>query len=150
MTNRHVAMKLAPCALAVCTFFSALPFNAPHAVADAAFELELQDTGKRDYYCTATFALRTHASEPLDDVNGYFLVFAGEEQVGKTKATSFRFEDGKKLASAIFEAPNAPCAEIDGYQFVVGACLRDRKFLDLAECAAAISPLAPVRAVNAR
>lgn len=119
-------------------------------LADPAFQLSLRDTGKREYYCTATFELTAQADAPYRDVNGYFYVFVGDRQVGRSKGTSFSFAGGKTSAQATFETPNAPCADVDGYAFVVGACLEGSGFADRAACAASIDAAAPVREVRAR
>ncbi|MEM1046822.1 MAG: hypothetical protein AAGL24_11735 [Pseudomonadota bacterium] len=120
------------------------------AFAESAFQLALRDTGKREYYCTATFELTAQTVVPYRDVNGYFYVFVGDQQVGRSKGTSFNFAGGNTSAEATFETPNAPCPDVDGYVFVVGACLQESGFADQAECAAAIDATAPVREVRAR
>ncbi|WP_421724418.1 hypothetical protein [Bauldia sp.] len=120
------------------------------ANAEPIFELSLQETGKRDYYCTATFALTAQRSEPFQEVNGFFHAFVDDDQVGRTRAASFRFDEGQMSSTAVFESPDLPCEAINGYAFVVGACLRDRRFIDLTECAAEIAPVPPVNDVTAR
>ena len=123
----------------------------PASAADAdSLTLTITDTGQREYYCTATFEMAVPADAAIGDVNGYFYVFVGDEQVGRSKGASFRFPDGRASASATFETPNAPCADVDGYVFVVGACMRGGRFFDRDECASTITGDAPVRQVRAR
>ena len=120
------------------------------AMAAEPMTMELTDTGQREYYCTATFEMRGGDVVPYRDINGYFYVFVGDEQVGRSKGASFRFGDGQNAASATFETPNAPCPDVNGYEFVVGACMRGNSFIDRNECAAAIAPGGAVRQVRAR
>jgi len=126
----------------------ALPASIAHAEPDLAFTLT--ETGQREYYCTATFELAAPGGAAFQDVNGFFYVFVGDEQVGRSKGSSFRFDDGQSAASATFETPNAPCGDVDGYVFVVGACMQDGSFIDRNECAAAIGADEPVTEVRAR
>ncbi|MEM1377720.1 MAG: hypothetical protein AAGG69_10055 [Pseudomonadota bacterium] len=111
----------------------------PCAVAEPIYSLERTETGLREYYCQATFDLTADGPSRFADVNGFFYVFVGEQQVGRSKGASFRFDDGATSASATFETPNAPCDDIDGYVFVVGACMEGRSFADRNECAATIA-----------
>ena len=120
------------------------------AMAADGMTLALEDTDKREYYCQAMFALTATGEAAFADVNGYFYVFVGDEQVGRSKGASFRFDEGRTTASATFETPNAPCAEVDGYVFVVGACMQGDGFADRNACAAAIAPGGVVRQVRAR
>ena len=120
------------------------------AMAGEPMTMELTDTGQREYYCTATFEMRGGDAVPYRDVNGYFYIFVGDEQVGRSKGASFLFGEGGSAASATFETPNAPCAEVDGYVFVVGACMRGNGFADRDQCAAGIAPGGVVRQVRAR
>jgi len=120
-----------------------------HAM-DNALTLALEETGQREYYCTATFALTKPGGVPYQDINGFFYVLVGDEQVGRSKGASFGFGDDETSASATFETPNAPCADVDGYVFVVGACMQDGAFTDRNACAAAISPGGLVKEVKAR
>ena len=139
-----------PCAWAASAVLAMSVIWTQPASAETNFELELKETGKRDYYCTATFALTAQASAAFQDVNGYFYVFVDDDQVGRSKGASFRFGDGEASASAVFETPNAPCDEVNGYRFVVGACMRGNSFMDRAACASAITPVAPVQEITAR
>lgn len=119
-------------------------------MAGEGMTLTLQDTGKREYYCQATFELAAPSEAMFRDVNGYFYVFVDEEQVGRSKGASFRFDEGENAASATFETPNAPCPDVNGYVFVVGACMQGNSFVDRNECAAAILSGDVVREVRAR
>ena len=119
-------------------------------MAGESMTLTLKDTGKREYYCQATFELATSGETMFQDVNGYFYVFVDDEQVGRSKGVSFLFGDGGSAASATFETPNAPCPDVNGYVFVVGACMRGNSFVDRTECAATILPGGVVREVRAR
>ena len=134
-------------ALAVVAFLAIPPFP---AVAGEGMTLTLQDTGKREYYCQATFELASPGEAMFQDVNGYFYVFVDDEQVGRSKGSSFRFDEGNSAASATFETPNAPCTDVNGFVFVVGACMQANSFVDRTECAAAIQPGDVVREVRAR
>ena len=120
------------------------------ASAEAGLSIALTDTGKREYYCQATFELSTPAEAPYQDVNGYFYVFVDDERVGRSKGASFRFADGDNAASATFETPNAPCPDVNGYVFVVGACMQGSVFIDRTECASSIASRGVVREVRAR
>ena len=136
--------------LAATIAVGAIVAQAGPATADTGLELALQDIGQRDYYCTATFALTAANGSVFQDINGYFYLFVDGEQVGRSKGSSFLFEDGQTSASAVFETPNAPCTDVNGYVFVVGACMKGNSFADRTECAAAIASSGPVREVKAR
>ena len=125
-----------------------MPASIARAEVDLAFTLT--ETGQREYYCTATFELAASEGLAFQDVNGFFYVFVGDEQVGRSKGASFRFDDGQNKASATFETPNAPCGDVDGFVFVVGACMQNSSFIDRNECAAAIRADDPVTEVRAR
>jgi|GEM_PF-3185932 len=142
------AAKAGVAAVLALASLAAMPVGQAHA--DQDLELTLQETGKRDYYCRATFQLSGPEDLPFQDINGFFYVFVDDEQVGRSRGASFRFTDGGNTASATFETPNAPCPDVNGYVFVVGACMRGNGFVDRAECAAAIAPAAPVREVKER
>ena len=134
---------------ALAVLASAISPVAP-ASAGQTLTMVLQETGQREYYCTATFQMRGGDEAPYRDVNGYFYIFVGDKQVGRSKGASFLFGDGGSAASATFETPNAPCAEVDGYVFVVGACMLGNGFADRNRCAADIAPGGVVRQVRAR
>ncbi|MCR9121432.1 MAG: hypothetical protein NXH91_04105 [Phyllobacteriaceae bacterium] len=133
-------------AMTVSSMLLAWPANAM----DDALTLALEETGQREYYCTATFALTQPDGVAYQDVNGFFYVFVGDEQVGRSKGASFGFGEGETSASATFETPNAPCADVDGYVFVVGACMQNGSFTDRNACAATIAPGGVVKEVRAR
>ncbi|WP_306051243.1 hypothetical protein [Oceaniradius stylonematis] len=133
-------------AMTVSSMLLAWPANAT----DDALTLALEETGQREYYCTTTFALTKPDSVAYQEVNGFFYVFVGDEQVGRSKGASFGFADGETSASATFETPNAPCADVDSYVFVVGACMQNGSFTDRNACAATIAPGGVVKEVRAR
>ncbi|MEL6202375.1 MAG: hypothetical protein AAFR39_08450 [Pseudomonadota bacterium] len=127
-------MRVTTNLMAAAMFFAAVSPAAPETL----YNLERKETGLREYYCQATFELTSQQASRFADINGFFYVFVGNEQVGRSKGASFRFDEGVKSASATFETPNAPCDDIDGYVFVVGACMEGRRFADRNECAATI------------
>lgn len=133
-------------AMTVSSMLLAWPANAM----DNALTLTLEETGQREYYCTATFALTKPDGVAYQDVNGFLYVFVGDEQVGRSKGASFGFGEGETSASATFETPNAPCADVDGYIFVVGACMQNGSFTDRNACAATIARGGVVKEVRAR
>ncbi|MEM8824470.1 MAG: hypothetical protein AAGF30_12730 [Pseudomonadota bacterium] len=125
-----------PLALA---FLLALPSP---ALADWA--LDLVGTGQREYYCTGTVRLTNQSDAPLTELSGFFLIHLDGEQVGRSKGTWFMNVPPGGTAEAVFETPNAPCAEADRWEFVVGACRVDAGFEDKAACAARIDVTAPL------
>ena len=142
ISNRTlVATVIGACALAM---------TAGPVIADSAHVLALQETSKRDYYCVATFALEAADGAAFEDVNGYFHFFIDDREFSRSRGASFRFVDGERTALASFATPDVPCAEVNGFVFVVSSCLKENQFADPAECAAAIAPVAPVREIRAR
>ena len=135
-------------AAAVAASLFVMPAGMVHA-ADT-LPMTLTDTGQREYYCQAMFEMTVPADAAYQDINGYFYVFVGDEQVGRSKGSSFRFNEGQNTATATFETPNAPCGDVDGYIFVVGACMQDGSFTDRHACAAEIAPGGVVKQVRAR
>lgn len=117
---------------------------------EPSLELSLEGVGQRDYYCTALFALTSLDVPPVQDVNGYFEVYVNGERFGRSSGASFRFDEGETITSAVFETPNAPCEKIDGYVFVVGACIQGTTFIDRTACAASIRLVSPAIEINAR
>ena len=138
---RRIAAAVAVCAMVA-------PIS--HAVASEGLQMTLTDTGQREYYCQATFELVAPESAEYQDINGFFYVFVGDEQVGRSKGASFQFPDGQNTASATFETPNAPCDDVDRYVFVVGACMQGGGFVNRAECAETITGAPLVSEVRAR
>jgi len=98
------------------------------------YTLALKETGKRDYYCTVTIALTNETAEPLTEINAFFLNFIGDTQVGRSKGASFLNVGPGETATATFETPNAPCAEVDSYHMVIGACRLGIGFDEKAVC----------------
>lgn len=122
---------------------------APSALADD-LRLSVVDTGVRDYYCTTTVRLENAGAETVNDLNGFLVLLAGEAEVGQSRASSFFALDPGAVADVTFDAPNAPCADVTGLRFVVGACRIDQSFRDQADCAARIAPVAPIAEAIAR
>lgn len=108
------------------------------------YELSLADTGQREYYCTATVTLENKSDAKLTEISGFFFTFVGEEQVGRSKGAWFLEVPAGETATAVFETPNAPCTEIDRYDFVVGACRLDAGFIQKEDCANLLSGVAPI------
>ena len=131
--------------------FAVLGIMAPAVSAKAAdFRMSVVETGVRSYYCTMTVRLENGAAGTVNDLNGYFVLYAGDDQVGQSRATSFLNVAPGTVSDTIFEAPNAPCAEITGASFVVGACRIDQSFRDLADCADRLETTLPIREAVAR
>lgn len=101
----------------------------------ADYKLNLTETGLRDYYCTITVTLTNETDAALTEVNGFFLSFVEEEQVGRSKGSSFMNVPPGGIATAIFETPNAPCDDVTRYDFVIGACRVGAGFEDRSVCA---------------
>ena len=118
--------------------------------AAAEYRISLIDSGMRDYYCTVTVQIENRSADTLSDLNGFVLSLAGEDEVGRSRAVSFLNVAPGVAASAVFETPNAPCAEITGYRFVVGACRVGPKFHDQTDCAVRIDVVGPFVGVVAR
>ncbi|MEM8958843.1 MAG: hypothetical protein AAGC86_13645 [Pseudomonadota bacterium] len=112
------------------------------------YELQLSDTGQREYYCTATITLENRTAAPLVEISGFFYTFVGDEQVGRSKGAWFMNVPAGESATAVFETPNAPCTEIDRYDFVIGACRIDAGFIDKNECAALVGGTDPIVVAN--
>ena len=116
----------------------------------AEYRLSVVDTGTRDYYCTTTVRLDNGSAETLNDLNGFLVLLAGDVEIGRSRAGSFFALAPGAAADVTFDAPNAPCAEVTGLRFVVGACRIDQSFRDQADCAARIDPIAPIAEAVAR
>lgn len=110
----------------------------------ADYRLTVVETGVRDYYCTLTARLENASDETLDDLNGFFVLLVGRDQVGQSWANSFLNTAPGGATDVLFEAPNAPCADVTDLRFVVGACRVGRSFLDHADCAARLETAAPI------
>ncbi len=115
------------------------------APALADYTLELVATGKREYYCTATMRLTNRSDTTLTEISGHFFVYVDGAQAGRSKGTWFIGLAPGDSAEAVFETPNAPCTELDRYDFVIGACRIAAGFEDPSVCASLTEPVAPVR-----
>lgn len=111
----------------------------------ADYRMSLIETGVRDYYCTFTTQLDNQSSEMLDDLNGYFVLSSGDDDVGESRSSSFLNTGSGSSTEVVFEAPNAPCGEIDSLRFVVTACRIGPSFLDQTDCAARLETVMPIR-----
>lgn len=114
------------------------------------YTMEQTETGLREYYCQATFTMKSDCPSRFADINGFFYVYIGDDEVGRSKGASFQFSKDETEATALFETPNAPCDDIDGYEFVVGACMEGRSFADRNECAATIATGGLIKATRGR
>lgn len=113
------------------------------------FTLRVTDTGQREYYCTVTVALENVSGAPLTEISGFFFTFADDAQVGRSKGSWFLNVAPGDTAEAVFETPNAPCAEIDRYDFVIGACRIGQSFDAKSVCAERIGVEQPISRVTA-
>ncbi|MGD1883904.1 MAG: hypothetical protein ACFB11_16550 [Paracoccaceae bacterium] len=100
----------------------------------ADYKLDLVETGLREYYCTITVMLTNNSDQPLTEINGYFLSYVGDMQVGRSKGNSFLNMEPGGSTEAIFETPNAPCDDVTRYDFVIGACRIGSGFEDRSVC----------------
>lgn len=105
------------------------------AAAAQSFEIAAEHAGFREYYCVTRGTLTNTGSEPIQELNGYFLLYEDGEEVGRSRGSSFLALDPGASAEARFEAPNAPCDTADEYHFIVNACMRDGSFFDRGDCA---------------
>lgn len=117
------------------------------APAWAEYRLEFEGTSFREYYCGVTLKLTNESDAPLTEINGYVASRIGEEQVGRSRGASFVNLAPGESATALFEAPHAPCDEATQYEFIVGACRFGPSFSPQEECAALIRGVAPVAKV---
>ncbi|MEM9441755.1 MAG: hypothetical protein AAGA73_15020 [Pseudomonadota bacterium] len=124
-------------------FTVAMLFMANPAFA-ADYRMSLIETGKRDYYCTITVQVENMSEEVLADLNGHFISVKDDEDVGRSKGASFLNVEPGAISVAEFETPNAPCNEVNGYRFLVGACRVGTSFMDQGECAGRIQPDPPI------
>ena len=122
--------------------------------AAADYRLTLTEFGKRDYYCTITVTLENLSEQPLVEINGFFLSFVGDEEVGRSKGASFLDVAPGESTTAEFETPNAPCTDaasaVTGYRFFVGACRVGQSFMDRDACADRIESIAPILSTAGR
>lgn len=108
------------------------------------FVLEITDTGQREYYCQIMVTLKNTTSEDLTEISGHFFSYLAGEQVGRSKGAWFMNVPAGQSATAIFETPNAPCNDVEMYEFIVGACRFSSGFEDQSECAGRIGTVAPI------
>ena len=109
------------------------------------YHMTLIDTGKREYYCQIMVSLENKTESQLKEISGFFYSYMNGEEVGRSKGTWFMNVPAGQTAEAVFETPNAPCEEVDRYEFVVGACRFGQSFEDQELCATRIgfsNPLA--------
>ena len=126
------------------SFFIAAPFAFLTTAATADYVLSVEETGLRDYYCQVTVSLENTSDAALTEINGHFFSFVGDEQVGRSKGASFLNIAPGASAITIFETPNAPCDDVNRYEFVVGACRISTGFEDKALCAGRITGTGPI------
>lgn len=128
------------------TTCAALLIAGPAAAND--YMLSITDTGLREYYCQLTVTLENTTDATLTEISGYFYSFIGDEQVGRSKGAWFMNVGPGDVATATFETPNAPCDQVERYEFVVGACRFDAGFAEKSECAAKIGSSGPIAAMT--
>ena len=110
----------------------------------AEYRLEFEGTSFREYYCGVTLAMTNDSDETLTEINGFVASMIDGEQVARSRGMSFLNLAPGERASALFEAPNAPCDEATEYVFIVGACRLGPGFSPQQECADRIVGVAPV------
>ncbi|MBX3664210.1 MAG: hypothetical protein KF834_00865 [Burkholderiales bacterium] len=111
------------------------------------YALRLTGTGMRDYYCQIVVRLENRTDAPLAEIAGHFHSYIGQERVGRSRGAWFMNVPSKGTAEATFETPNAPCKNVERYEFVISACRTGTAFEDRAACAARIGVVAPIAAV---
>ncbi|MEM1235273.1 MAG: hypothetical protein AAGH70_14220 [Pseudomonadota bacterium] len=140
-------MTLARAGLA---FLVAGPHWAGAALAGPSFTVDATHGGFRDYYCVTTGTITNTGDAPLREINGYFLMYEGGEESGRSRGTSFLALEPGARVEAGSDAPQAPCDTAESYVFVVNACMEGFNFIDRNECAAMIEPSGKVTGVIAR
>ncbi|GIT93191.1 hypothetical protein JANAI62_36650 [Jannaschia pagri] len=118
----------------------------PLPAAAQEWRIELIETGLREYYCTGLVRLTNDSDQVLEELSGFFLIQKDGVQVGRSQGTWFLNVAPGETAEATFETPNAPCAEADRWDYIVGACRLDGAFADKQACAARIEGVAPLSA----
>ncbi len=113
------------------------------------WRLSLAATGMREYYCGATLRLENRGAEAMEEIAGHLILTRDGASVGRSRGASFRDVAAGGAAEALFETPNAPCAQAD-LTLVIGACRIGGAFVPAADCAARIAPSAPVARALAR
>lgn len=131
-------MQKQVCAIAVCFAASTQAFA-------SSFELSLGEIGLREYYCTAEMTLTNTGDTPVLEVSGHFHLYIGDDEVGRSKGTWFMNIEPGASVTAVFETPNAPCNDVERYEFVVGACRLDGPGFDPVQtCAERITGQGPI------
>ena len=110
----------------------------------ADYRLEFEGTSFREYYCGVTLTMTNESDDPLTEINGFVASMIDGEQVARSRGRSFLNLAPGESASALFEAPNAPCDEATEYVFIVGACRLGPGFSPQRACAERIVGVAPV------
>ncbi|MEM1077273.1 MAG: hypothetical protein AAGI09_01995 [Pseudomonadota bacterium] len=119
--------------------------STPGLATASEMELTLGEIGLREYYCTAEMTLSNRSDRPVMEVTGHFFLYVGADQVGRSKGTWFMNIAPGESVTAVFETPNAPCDQVERYEFVVGACrLKGPGFDPTAACAQLISGTGPI------
>ena len=132
-------MKATAIGLATALCLGAAPLHA------GDYLLTLIDSKLREYYCQITVTLENTTDAPLTEISGFFYAYIGDEEVGRSKGAWFMNVPAGGVAEATFETPNAPCDEVERYEFVLGACrLAGPGFEDVATCAPLIGGAAPL------
>ena len=126
----------------IVAFISIFGFAMPAIAAE--YRMSLVETGVRDYYCTYTVRLENSGPEPLNDLNGYFVLLDENEPVGESRSSSLLNAASGEVTETVFEAPNAPCDSVNGLQFVVSACRVGQSFRNQADCAANLETVSPI------
>ncbi|MEM1129208.1 MAG: hypothetical protein AAGH83_01665 [Pseudomonadota bacterium] len=116
--------------------------------AGAQYVLTIEGTGLREYYCQIVVSLENQSDEPLTEISGFFYNYVGEDLVGRSKGTWFMGVEPGARAEATFETPNAPCDDVDRYEFILGACRIGAEFEDKNFCAGLISGDGPITVGN--
>ncbi|MEM8581736.1 MAG: hypothetical protein AAGA38_16595 [Pseudomonadota bacterium] len=114
----------------------------PAVLVAGEMELTLGEIGLREYYCTHEMTLNNQSQTAVMEVSGHFNFYIGEEQVGRSKGTWFMNIAPGESKTATFETPNAPCNDVERYEFVVGACrVTGPGFDPVEKCSAMITGL---------
>ncbi|MEM1389168.1 MAG: hypothetical protein AAF748_15230 [Pseudomonadota bacterium] len=128
-------------------FLAAVPLAA-HA--EPRLVLEVAHDGFDEYYCVTRGTLRNEGDAAIREVNGFFIIYQGDEVVGRARGASFLNLEPGGEADALFPAPNVPCDTADGFEFVVSACMMGNSFMDREDCAGLLRGEGAVKAVSAR
>jgi len=114
------------------------------SAAKTDYLLEFSGTSFREYYCGVTLVMTNQSDAPLVEINAFVASYIGDEQIGRSRGASFLNLGPGESASALFEAPHAPCDEATRYEFVVGACRIDTSFSAHEDCSSRITGIDPV------